>query len=257
MNIPNQFTLSDWVIFYLFGLITILIGNLYMWNFWGINILNIITGISLAEIIILIAFPYLIGQLFATMSFSYLLRLSVTSPIKPLNRLQKLIGKYLFGISTKPDSRLIPFEESEELNNIVRHNIKETFSVDVDKINDKSKREIFYTTIRFIENYSDNKVIILERENVRTNLFASLVTASLIFIVLNTIAIIAKMVQGIGLLSLTQLIIIELSVVILLRRFGFMFQRTLLLWWKNVWRIFIALNAKTVSKEVNSKVPNN
>ena len=241
MKVPNQFTLRDWVNHYLFGIVTILILDLFFWNFSGIDLLRLIQISDVLEIIILLAIPYLIGQLFSGVLFSFLLRVSVNSPIKPISRFHRFVGKTIFGIETKQDGRLIPFADSDELNKIATQKVKNVFSIDITKVDDKTKREVFYAIIRYIETNSEGGVTAVERDHIRTNLFASMITVLLILTVLSTIALVLKLVKGIGTLSLLHIILLDLVPIFLLRIFGKKFQASLLIWWKNVWRTFLAV----------------
>jgi hypothetical protein len=247
MNIPAQIPLLDIVVNYLFGLLCAFLVVLYIWNFTAFNVLSSIINFQWIGVLIFVFLPYLIGLIFSDYLFAFMLRLSVFSVKRPLNKIQQIIGIVIFGIKQKPDGRITLLSNSD-LDNLIKKKIKNIFSVDIDKLSDASKRDFFYVVMRFVDNYSHGNIQKLERQTILTNVLSSTTLFLLLFLAANSIALFISIIYSLGHIPLLILIILELLALLLIRSLSIRFQRVLLFWWTNVWRSFIVVEAEVPAK---------
>jgi len=247
MNIPNQIPLLDIVVNYLFGLLCVLSGILYVWNFTAFDVLDFAVKLQWIGILLFILLPYLIGFLFSGVLFPFLLRLSVFSPKSPLNKFQMFVGATFLGIKQKPDGR-VTFLSDSDLDNIIKKKVKKIFSLDVDKLNDTTKMELFYIIMRYIDNYSQGNTTRLERSYLLTNALSGTTLFLLLTLIINTIALFISFKYALGYIPLPLLITIEIIAIIMIRYLASRFQSNLLFWWKNVWRSFVIIEHELSTK---------
>jgi len=256
MNIPNQIPFLDIVINYIFGLLCVLAGVLYIWNFTTLNILEFGVNLQWVGVLLFIFLPYLIGLILSGSLFAFMLRISVFSAKLPLNKIQMFLGSILFGIKQKPDGRTT-FIGDSDLDNIIKKRIKKTFNLDVDKLSDTTKRELFYIIMRYLDNFAKGDINRLERLYLLTNILSSTTLFLLLLLAINTIALFYSLVYDLGIMSSTALISVELTTIIMIRFMANRFQSNLLFWWKNVWRSFIIVEGQIPIQERNKAIKQN
>ena len=241
MSMFDKFTIFDLVNHFLFGLVILVISDLYAQNFGITSESYIFHFQDVVGTTVLFGTAYIIGQLFSGYLFSFMVRISLESPIKPLSRVEKAIGIIIFGIKQKKDLRINPFHNSEDLHNIAARKAYEVIGIDISKADDMTRYECFYIILNYVVDRSSLVKARIDRYNLRTNIMAATAGVCLYVAIVNIVAIIAKISTWTGTFPLTSLVIVQVLSMLLLRISSRKFQIRLFRWWKSVWRAFVSM----------------
>jgi hypothetical protein len=240
MKIPEQLSISDIIVYYVFGFLSIIFFILFYWSFSGQNWLDILINLQVIEVFLIIVIPYIVGLLFSGYMFRPLIKLAFGKDNQEKKKRDRILN-ILLGINEKRDVRVALLED-DLLDKQIKRKIRKFYHLNYDEVPDKTKREMFYIVSRFNENYISGHVEKLIRLQMITNVLAGVIFINLLIFFVSIVAILLDVSNVVdNFLDLYQLIAILLADIFCIRYLSRRFCHYLRLWFRNVWRVFLVV----------------